>query len=37
MPMRKHMTRSKSDRSFRRAAGVHPRNNARAMRGGYRI
>lgn len=37
MSMRRSLSRSQSDRSFRRAAGSHARNGARAMRGGYRI
>lgn len=37
MSFRKSMTRSQSNGNFRRAAHVHPRNMARAMRGGYRI
>lgn len=37
MSMRQPMSRRQSDRNFRRAAGPHPRNFARAMRDGYRI
>lgn len=37
MAMRESMSRKQSNRNFRGGAHVHPRNFARAMRGGYRI
>lgn len=37
MAMRKSMTRSQSDRNFRRGNRTHGRNFATALRGGYRL
>lgn len=38
MAYRKRMSRGKSKRSFRRGAGVHPKNTRpRPMRGGIRL
>lgn len=37
MAFRKRMSRGKAKKNFRRGAKVHKRNNATAMRGGYRI
>jgi len=37
MSMRRPMSRKQSDRSFSRGTGSHPRNQATAMRGGYRL
>lgn len=37
MRQRKKMSRRASGKSFKRGSKVHGRNNATAMRGGYRI
>lgn len=34
---RQHMSRKKSRKDFRNKSGVHPRNVAAPMRGGYRL
>lgn len=37
MPMRKPQSHKAARKSFKANNGVHPRNNARALRAGYRL